>query len=547
MPSMDDENVFRLPEIKDEKSCRRHSVIGLANFELPSLRKRKRKVDEDTLSIQSFDVEHKKKSRRSLLRVSSLANLLSPSKGSNKRGSDGFQRSISFKVPSSPASSKQSLTPYKAPSPSPAKRRLSRTWSDMMTTSGIIPKELSHRDIKKQEAIYELYQGEKDLAEDLVNVKKTYHDSMKKLQLLSDGELQQIFGPIDSLIPVHEDLAMKLQNNRRPDGTTDRVGEVLVDWVPSLKEYVTFCSNQVFGKALLDEKLTDPAVEDFLQRCQNSPFSRKLDLWTLLDGARSKFIKYPLLIKSIKKYTQTEDEDTHYLNEAIKLSERVIAEADKMTGEAKCRYYRSRISFLYDDDKCEALEQSSMLVCNGTLKNNKSSKLYVFLFDKVLVVTRMANHGGHQGFQLYRQPIPVDELVLTDLKDGEVKMGSFRSAFGSGQTSKNVFRVSFQDSNKGQSHTLIATDEHDKRQWVQSIQKTLSSMKREEGDGEESISKTTTAASTTTASTTASTTTATITAKTTASTTTATATAKTTASTTTAKTAATTTATTTTE
>ncbi|OWF55587.1 neuroepithelial cell-transforming gene 1 protein-like isoform X2 [Mizuhopecten yessoensis] len=486
-----------LPEIKDEKSCRRHSVIGLANFELPSLRKRKRKLDEDSLSIQSFDVEHKKKSRRSLLRVSSLANLLSPSKGSNKTGSDGFQRSISFKVPSSPASSKQSLTPYKAPSPSPAKKRLSRTWSDMMTTSGNMPKELSHRDIKKQEAIYELYQGEKDLAEDLINVKKTYRDSMKKLQLLSEGELQQIFGPIDSLIPVHEDLAMKLQMNRCPDGTTDRVGEILVDWVPSLKEYVTFCSNQVFGKALLDEKRTNPAVDDFLQRCQNSPFSRKLDLWTLLDGARSKFIKYPLLIKSIRKYTQSEDEDTHYLNEAIKLSERVIAEADQMAGEAKCRYFRCRISFLYDDEKCEALEQSSMLVCNGILKNNKNSKLHIFLFDKVLVVTRTVNQGGHQCFQVYRQPIPIEELILTDLKDGEVKMGSFRKTFGSGQTTKNVFRLSFQDSNKGQSHTLTATDEHDKRQWLQSIQKTLNGVRREEGDAQDSTTSKTSKTSTT--------------------------------------------------
>lgn len=49
-----------------------------------------------------------------------------------------------------------------------------------------------------------------------------------------------------------------------------------------LKDYIPFCANQVFGKALLDEKKNDPAVDDFLQRCQDSPFSRKLDLWTLL-------------------------------------------------------------------------------------------------------------------------------------------------------------------------------------------------------------------------------------------------------------------------
>lgn len=406
-----------------------------------------------------------KKSRKSLLRVSSIANLLSPSK-SAKKGSETFQRSISFKVPSSPAN-KVNVTPYKAPQPSPAKRRLSRTWSDMMTTVGNFPTELSHRDIKRQEAIYELYQGENDLVEDLNIVQKTYHDSMKKLQLLSDGELKQIFGPVDELIPIHEDLLNRLQNQRLPNGTTQCVGELLKDWVPNLQHYVTFCANQVYGKALLDEKKNDEAVEDFLQRCQDSPFSRKLDLWTLLDGARGKFVKYPLLMKSIQKYANEEDEeDNKNLAEAIKLAENVIAEADREMGKAKCCYFRAKINFIYEEETCQPLEESTTLVCNGSLKNNKGSKLHVFLFDKVLVVTRLSSQNGQQIFQVYRQPIPVHQLVVTDLKDGEVKMGSFRSAFGSGQTAKNVFRVSFEDTDKGQSHTLIATDEHDKRQWL---------------------------------------------------------------------------------
>ena len=61
-----------------------------------------------------------------------------------------FQRSISFKVPPSPVA-KHNVTPYKAPQPSPAKRRLSRTWSEMMSTEGHIPLQLTHRDIKRQE------------------------------------------------------------------------------------------------------------------------------------------------------------------------------------------------------------------------------------------------------------------------------------------------------------------------------------------------------------------------------------------------------------
>lgn len=46
---------------------------------------------------------------------------------------------------------------------------------------------------------------------------------------------------------------------------------------------------------------------------------------------------------------------------------------------------------------------------------------------------------------MYRQPIPVQELLLEDLQDGDVKMGgSFRGAFGNSdkgtdQTSSSVW------------------------------------------------------------------------------------------------------------
>lgn len=33
---------------------------------------------------------------------------------------------------------------------------------------------------------------------------QTYRDSMQKLHLMTDGELEQIFGPIDDLMPIHE-------------------------------------------------------------------------------------------------------------------------------------------------------------------------------------------------------------------------------------------------------------------------------------------------------------------------------------------------------
>ncbi|XP_012943663.1 rho guanine nucleotide exchange factor 3 [Aplysia californica] len=267
-------------------------------------------------------------------------------------------------------------------------------------------------------------------------------------------------------------LSSRLQELRRPDGTTHQIGSQVRDWSKSLRVYVEYCANQIKAKAIFDEKKNEPAIDDFFQRCLASPFSRKLDLWTLLDGARGRFVKYPLLVRSIQKYTPSDSDDSIHLEKSVHQLEEIIKEADHKTGQAKCEHSKSSLHYLFDDQKVAQIQESSALLCSGCMKNNKSTKLYVFLFDKVVVISRSTNQSGRQMYQVYRQPIPTSELLVEDLPDGEVKIGSFRNAFGQGsQTAKNLIRLSFVESDKGQSHTLIANDEHDKRQWMQAFAK----------------------------------------------------------------------------
>jgi len=48
--------------------------------------------------------------------------------------------------------------------------------------------------------------------------------------------------------------------------------------------YVSYCSNLINAKELLDAKRCEEngRVEDYLKRCTDSGFSRKLDLWDFL-------------------------------------------------------------------------------------------------------------------------------------------------------------------------------------------------------------------------------------------------------------------------
>ncbi|XP_076787418.1 rho guanine nucleotide exchange factor 3 isoform X5 [Arvicanthis niloticus] len=433
-------------------------------------RKRKQSAqDEDAVSLCSLDISEPSNKRvKPLSRVTSLANLIPPVKTTPlKRFSQTLQRSISFRSESRPDILAPRAWSRNATSSS-TKRRDSKLWSE--TFDVCVNQVLTAKEIKRQEAIFELSQGEEDLIEDLKLAKKAYHDPMLKLSIMTEQELNQIFGTLDSLIPLHEELLSQLRDVRKPDGSTEHVGPILVGWLPCLSSYDSYCSNQVAAKALLDHKKQDHRVQDFLQRCLESPFSRKLDLWNFLDIPRSRLVKYPLLLREILRHTPNDNPDQQHLEEAINIIQGIVAEINTKTGESECRYYKERLLYLEEGQKDSLIDSSRVLCCHGELKNNRGVKLHVFLFQEVLVITRAVTHNEQLCYQLYRQPIPVKDLTLEDLQDGEVRLGgSLRGAFSNNERIKNFFRVSFKNGSQSQTHSLQANDTFNKQQWLNCI------------------------------------------------------------------------------
>ncbi|XP_074554823.1 neuroepithelial cell-transforming gene 1 protein isoform X2 [Halichoeres trimaculatus] len=426
----------------------------------------------DAVSLCSFDFKEPSNKRvRSLGRVTSLANLISPVKnGAVRRFGQSIQNSFrsdgkSPGVPQKPCS--------KAAAPTPPKRRNSTLWSETLDVHQ--KGTFSTKEIKRQEAIFELSRGEQDLIEDLQLARKAYHDPMLKLSIMSEEELTHIFGNLDAYIPLHEDLLAQLSKATGPDGTVGQIGQIVVSWLPRLNAYKNYCSNQLAAKALLDQKKQDPRVQDFLQRCLESPFSRKLDLWTFLDIPRSRLVKYPLLLKEILKHTPAEHPDAASLEEAITIIQGVLSDIDIKKGESECQYYIDKLEYLDDRQRDPRFEQCKSLLCHGELRNKSGTKLHVFLFTELLVLTRPVTRNERHCFQVYRQPIPVQDLVLEDLQDGDVRMGgSFRGAFGNADKAKNIFRVRSQDPSQAQSHTLQVNDVFHKQQWLNCLRSAIS-------------------------------------------------------------------------
>lgn len=477
-------------------------MMGCCLFVYYRKKRKQTSGDADALSLCSLDInESSTKRNKPVARVASLASLLPPVKAASlKRISQtlqslSLQRSISFRsenragrAPPPPSSSTamttrvvsatlsnpsccasaQRISTATAPA---SKRRDSKLWSETFDIRLGVTQTLSPKEIKRQEAIFELAQGEQDLVEDLKLAKKAYHDPMLKLSIMTEQELNQIFGTLDSLIPLHEDLLGRLQDARKPDGSTEHVGHILTRWLPCLSSYTPYCSNQVQAKALLDQKKQDRRVQDFLQRCLESPFSRKLDLWNFLDIPRSRLVKYPLLLREILKHTPNDHPDRQHMEEAMQMVQNVVADINRRTGESECQHYKDRLLYSEDGQKDELIDRSKTLSCHGELKNNRGIKLHVFLFRNVLVITRSVSLNNQPvSYQLCRQPIPVRQLDLEDISDGEMRVGgSIRGAFSNSERTKNFFRVSYRAGSQLQTHCFQASDAFNKQQWINCI------------------------------------------------------------------------------
>ncbi|XP_034021105.1 rho guanine nucleotide exchange factor 3 isoform X2 [Thalassophryne amazonica] len=477
-------------------------MMGCCLFVYYRKKRKQASRNADDLSLCSLDInEPSTKRSKSVSRVRSLASLLPPVKSSQlKRIGQTLQRSVAFR-----SNSRTDGAPLPPPPPPPpptlmtktsvvtstvnhasstltasyvfmataaaSKRRDSKLWSETFNVHLGAAQPLTSKEIKRQEAIFELTQGERDLVEDLRLAKKAYHDPMLTLSIMTKQELNQIFGTLDSLIPLHEDLLSRLREARRADGSTEHVGHILSDWLPCLSAYTPYCSNQVKAKALLDQKKQDRRVQDFLQRCLQSPFSRKLDLWNFLDIPRSRLVKYPLLLREILKHTPCDHPDHQHLDEAVLMVQTVLADIDRRTGESECQFYKDRLVYSEDGHRDQLIEQSRTLSCHGDLRNNRGAKFHVFLFQDVLVITRSISLNDQPvSYQLCRHPIPTRELDLDDISDGEMRVGgSIRGAFSNNERTKNFFSVSYHTGGRLQSHCFQASDAFNKQQWINCI------------------------------------------------------------------------------
>nr|CAH8856509.1 unnamed protein product [Trichobilharzia regenti] len=284
---------------------------------------------------------------------------------------------------------------------------------------------LSQNQLERVNIISELRDGENVLVNDLKIV--VYKHPLEKLGILTSTEIYQLFYTIESVIPIFERLINDISLEFNKSFGLPVIGTILSIWLgvdmlltePSSK-YLDFsqnwysltsryihsvCENYVNTmpssiKILLDysvhlyeaRKYFDalrqkkPAFTDFLSRCSQTNFSKRLDLWHFLECPKTRLIRYPLLLDRLIKLTPTSDPEFSHLLIVRSAFTCIAQELNRRIGSAMRDLYLEHIEFnLASEYKAMIWSQKSLLL-KGNLHAN-IGEVTVFIFPELLVVT----------------------------------------------------------------------------------------------------------------------------------------------------------------
>ncbi|XP_069492319.1 intersectin-1 isoform X2 [Ambystoma mexicanum] len=336
---------------------------------------------------------------------------------------------------------------------------------------------LSPTERKRQGYIHELIVTEENYVNDLQLVTETFQKPLMESELLTEKEVAMIFVNWKELIMCNIKLLKALRVRKKMSGEkmpVKMIGDILTAQLPHMQPYIRFCSCQLNGAALIQQKTDEvPEFKDFVKRLAMDPRCKGMPLSSFLLKPMQRVTRYPLIIKNILENTPENHPDQSHLKHALDKAEELCSQVNEGVREKE---NSDRLEWIQTHVPCEGLSEqlvfNSVTNClgprkflhSGKLYKAKSNKeLYGFLFNDFLLLTQIIKPLGSSGtdkvfspksnlqYKMYKTPIFLNEVL--------VKLPTDPSG------DEPIFHISHID----RVYTLRAESINERTAWVQKI------------------------------------------------------------------------------
>ncbi|XP_014637529.1 PREDICTED: intersectin-2 isoform X2 [Ceratotherium simum simum] len=350
----------------------------------------------------------------------------------------------------------------------------SQQWcADLQTLDTMQPMER-----KRQGYLHELIQTEERYVDDLQLVVEVFQKPMMESGFLNEGEMALIFVNWKELIMSNTKLLKALRVRKKTGGEkmpVQMIGDILAAELSHMQAYIRFCSCQLNGAALLQQKTDeDTDFKESLKKLASDPRCKGMPLSSFLLKPMQRITRYPLLIRSILENTPENHVDHSSLKLALERAEELCSQVNEGVREKE---NSDRLEWIQTHVQCEGLAEQLIfnsltnclgprkLLYSGKLYKTKSNKeLYGFLFNDFLLLTYMVKQfavssgseklfssKSNAQFKMYKTPIFLNEVL--------VKLPTDPSS------DEPVFHISHID----RVYTLRTDNINERTAWVQKI------------------------------------------------------------------------------
>ncbi|NXM30050.1 ITSN1 protein, partial [Oxyruncus cristatus] len=330
---------------------------------------------------------------------------------------------------------------------------------------------------KRQGYIHELIVTEENYVSDLQLVTEIFQKPLMESELLTEKEVAMIFVNWKELIMCNIKLLKALRVRKKMSGEkmpVKMIGDILTAQLPHMQPYIRFCSCQLNGAALIQQKTDEvPEFKEFVKRLAMDPRCKGMPLSSFLLKPMQRVTRYPLIIKNIIENTPENHPDHSHLKHALEKAEELCSQVNEGVREKE---NSDRLEWIQAHVQCEGLSEqlvfNSVTNClgprkflhSGKLYKAKSNKeLYGFLFNDFLLLTQIIKPLGSSGtdkvfspksnlqYKMYKTPIFLNEVL--------VKLPTDPSG------DEPIFHISHID----RVYTLRAESINERTAWVQKI------------------------------------------------------------------------------
>ncbi|KAF2807303.1 citron like protein [Mytilinidion resinicola] len=306
------------------------------------------------------------------------------------------------------------------------------------TVSKEVADSVNDKEKKRQEVISELMYTERDFVKDLEYLRDFWMKPLRQAvgspipEHRREKFVRTVFSNCQEVYMVNSRLAESLTRRQQQNPVVRNVGDIFLEYVPHFSPFIKYGANQLFGKYEFEhEKRTNVNFSKFVDQVERMRESRKLELNGYLTKPTTRLARYPLLLEAILKCTAEDNPDKQDIPKAVAMIKGILSKVNEESGKAENHFNLMQLNRdlkfrpgEYVDLKLT--EENRQLVFKGTLKKNPTDNtgdITCYLFDHAVLLVRVKLVNKREEHKVYKKPIPLELLVITQMEEFMPKMG----------------------------------------------------------------------------------------------------------------------------